>query len=82
MGQAGISPDSGRSLADANAASAAISLETQRADCRVIVQVLAVSVGVAQTRIDGIPAKGAGCPHPAPSASQTCRPRRYASAPT
>lgn len=62
LAENGVSPDSDRALADANAASAAISLESQRADCRVIAQTLAVSVGVAQGQIDAILAKGGGLP--------------------
>lgn len=62
LAAAGLSPDSDPALARANAASAAISLETQQADCRVIAQTLAVAVGVSQDRIDAILAKGGGLP--------------------
>lgn len=61
---AGLSPDSDRALADANAATSAISLETQRADCRVIAQTLAVSVGASQGQVDAILARGGGLPAP------------------
>ncbi|PZX47726.1 efflux transporter outer membrane subunit [Cereibacter changlensis] len=64
LAAAGFSPSSDRSLANANAASAAISLETQRADCRVLAQTLAVSVGAPQGRIDSILATGGGLPSP------------------
>lgn len=60
----GLSPQSDPALAKANAATAAMSLETQKADCRVIAQTLAVSVGTSQDRIDAILAKGGGLPAP------------------
>lgn len=62
LASVGLSPDSDPALARANAASAAISLETQQADCRVIAQSLAVAVGVSQDRIDAILAGGGGLP--------------------
>lgn len=64
LAAAGLSPDSDRALADANAATAAISLETQRADCRVIAQTLAVAVGTSQGQIDRILSTGGGLPVP------------------
>jgi len=59
---AGLSPEADRALADANAATTAISLESQRAECRVIAQTLAVTVGASQGQIDAILAKGGGLP--------------------
>ena len=56
--EAGIVPDSDRALADAYVASAAISLESQTADCRVLAQSLAVSVGIAQGQADAILGRG------------------------
>ena len=59
---AGLGPEGDRALAEANAASAAISLENQKADCRVIAQTLAVSAGASQARVDAILAQGGGLP--------------------
>ncbi len=64
LASAGLSPDSDRALADASAATTEISLETQRADCRVIAQTLAVSAGASQGQVDAILAKGGGLPAP------------------
>jgi multidrug efflux system outer membrane protein len=59
---AGLSPEGDLALAEANAATTAISLESQHADCRVIAQSLAVIVGTSQGQIDAILAKGGGLP--------------------
>lgn len=58
----GLAPQSDLALARASVATSEISLENQRADCRVLAQTLATVVGVEQTRIDQILAKGGGLP--------------------
>lgn len=62
--QAGLAPQSDAALAEASVASAAIALESQTADCRVLAQTLAVSVGVSQGQIDAILSRGGGLPVP------------------
>lgn len=58
----GLAPQSDLALARASVATSEISLESQRADCRVLAQTLATVVGVEQTRVDAILAKGGGLP--------------------
>lgn len=58
----GLAGSGDGALAKANAATSAISLETGKASCRVLAQTLAVSVGVAQSQIDAILARGGGIP--------------------
>lgn len=63
---AGLRAGSDLSLARANVASSQISLQTQRADCRVLAQTLATVVGVGQDRIDAILSHGGGLPSSRP----------------
>lgn len=51
-------------MARANVANSGISLDAQRADCRLLAQSLAVTTGAAQGKIDTILAKGGGLPAP------------------
>ncbi len=64
----GLAPQSDLALARASVATSEISLESQRADCRVLAQTLATVVGVEQTRIDAILSKGGGLPGAKPFA--------------
>ena len=64
----GLAPQSDLALARASVATSEISLESQRADCRVLAQSLATVVGVEQTRVDAILANGGGLPGARPFA--------------
>lgn len=61
----GLGSESDQSLAIANSANAKISLTGQQADCRILAQTLAVTVGSPQHVVDSILGKGGGLPTPA-----------------
>lgn len=62
LSAAGLSASADTALAGAGVATAAISLESQRATCRVLAQSLATVTGVAQEKVDAILARGGGLP--------------------
>lgn len=64
--EAGLSASADLSLARANVANAEINLTNQRADCKIAAQNLARSVGVPQSQIDALLAKGGGLPKSKP----------------
>lgn len=62
--RAGINAPSEQSLARANVASSRININTQSADCQVIIHRLAVIVGVEQSKITALLSKGNSLPAP------------------
>ena len=62
----GLSPAADRALARANLASSEISLESQRADCRVLVQTIAAAAGISGAEAQAVLSTGGGLPSMAP----------------